>query len=331
MQPERIVIFHAAAIGDAVLATPAAANLKRNYPSARITYVTHPSLVPLLLLCRGIDDFQTYDREDGTMTVRSKIAALKPDLVVDLSGSSKSFLQTALLAKKVLHYRKQKQSPDDPIHAADNFLATLAPLNLAPPAAVFPTLVPEAGTMDQVRKSLPEGKAVIGLVPGVGSARPSRAWPEDQWMALARRLLRSSKYTVVLVGGQDEKALCQRIVEFSGANCLNMAGRLGLPETAALLKCCAAVVSGDTGPAHIAVAVGTPVVGLYGPTLVARSGAYGMNRFAVNAGHHCRCQTMKHCTISGEGRPGDCMTNIQPEEVLAKLTDALASLDSPGG
>lgn len=334
---KRILVFHPSAIGDAVLATPVSMTLRKNFPGARILYMTHPSLIPLLRFCPAVDEAHAHEKESGIIRQFASVRNLKPDLIVDLSGSVKSFQLTAFAGAKNLHYRKQSRRVSSVQHAVDNYLSTLQPLSLVPLAAKFPTLYPDDKVMKDVAHKLlvqvatepiaggcAEALKLIGLVPGVGRLRCHRAWSEQGWLELASRVLAGSEFVIALIGGEDESALCQRIAEAAGSRCLNMAGRLSLPETAALLKNCHAVVSADTGPAHIAVAVGTPVVGLLGPTLVQRSGPYGMERFTVDHSHSCRCQRFKSCRVTAAPGPGYCMQGITADEVWAKLQEAMS-------
>ena len=83
-----IVVFHPAAIGDAMLATPTASALKLNFPAAKLTYWTHPELRPILLgLCPAIDDVVDYDRDANVFELGKTFESLKPDLFVDLAIS----------------------------------------------------------------------------------------------------------------------------------------------------------------------------------------------------------------------------------------------------
>src|ERR1700676_4497212 len=103
-----IVIFHPAAIGDAVLASPVAKTLKANFPGAKITYWSHPSLRQLLLgLCPSIDDFVDFSQDKGFFDLVKTIRQLKPDLFVDLSNSNKSKWLTVFTSAKVVRYLKE--------------------------------------------------------------------------------------------------------------------------------------------------------------------------------------------------------------------------------
>src|ERR1700722_12519017 len=90
-----ILVFHPAAIGDAMLATPVATTLKLNFPGAKLTYWTNPQLKPILLgLCPAIDEIVDYNREAGLMELSKTYNSLKADLFVDLANSMKSHVMT---------------------------------------------------------------------------------------------------------------------------------------------------------------------------------------------------------------------------------------------
>ncbi|CAN5454837.1 glycosyltransferase family 9 protein [soil metagenome] len=325
-----IVIFHPAAIGDAVLATPVAATLRLNYPGAKITYWSHSSLRPLLLgLCPSIDEFVDFQKELGFFQLRKQLVAMQPDLFIDLSNSFRGEFLTTLTKIKALHYDKSDSSSSAQQHAVGNFLETIRAISPETPDRLFPTLYPDA----IAEKLVPELVAahnmvyasLIGLVPGVGHLRPHRGWIFDGWVYLVRHILDHHKHIPVLIGGPEDYELAQRINMEAGSRCINLCGQLQLDETAAILKCCDVVVSGDTGPAHIAVAVGTPVIGLYGPTFPARSGPYGNFDQLLDQSQSCQCIGEKFCKLTGPGQPGECMGKIMLPEVLEKVRQALGA------
>ncbi len=299
-----------------MLATPVSASLKQKYPSAKITYLTHESLIPLLSICPSIDELIPFDESLSVVGVRASIKAAKPELIVDLSGSSKSFWQTIFSGAQVLRYKKNPA-----IHAVDNYLDTVSSICDKPEKdKIFPTLFPNESEKEKVRKLVyRENKRLLALIPGVGSLRPHRAWPEDKWIALTKHILWEKDHALILLGGTEDRTLCSRIAEKAGEYCFNLAGKLSLPETAAALSLCDAAVAGDTGPSHIATAVGISVVGVYGPTLLERSGPYGYSELALTVTNQCKCVNRKSCVI-GEGVPGKCMAEIPAQAVYTNLS-----------
>lgn len=323
----RIFIFYPAAIGDSVLATPVPVTLRQRYPQAHITYQTHTSLIPLLSLCKAIDEFAPYEKRMPVAQLRGRVVDSRPDLFVDLTRSVRARLLTAFTGIRTVRYKKQSIDELPRKHAAENLLDALEPIGVGRPDKLFPTLSPDAVLLSEARSlvSIGENEHFIVMVPGVGGLRPHRAWDEAHWIELGRKLQRNM--TVVLVGGAHEQPLCARIQEKLGPTCLNAAGRLSLPQTAALLSQAVGVVSGDTGPSHIAVAVGTPVVGVLGPTYVERSGPYGMKPYCVDVSSKCQCQKLKHCQLLEESfyGAGWCMSQVETDQVLSKVEALLAT------
>lgn len=324
--PEHIVIFHPAAIGDTVLATPVGIILKRNFPSARLTYWAHPTLKGILThIFPVIYDFVDYERRTLSAN-RSLLTNLRADLFVDLSGSLKGRLIPLLIARSV-HYRKQSRRAGFTLHAVDNFIDTIRPICTEIAGPYFPTMFPggaEAfvkGTLDPFNTDqLP----LIAIVPGVGNVRPSRAWPYERWRALLEALIQRGSHFPVIIGGADDEQVGERLSNECKGRAVNLCSKLALNETATLLKQCDLVVSGDTGPAHIAVAVGTPVVGLYGPTLAGRSGPYGYEKLVLSQEQSCRCAGEKTCKYATMGSSGECISKITVDEVLEKIDLALS-------
>jgi len=319
-----IVIFHPAAIGDCMLATPVATTLRLNFPGAKITYWTHASLRSMLLgLCPAVDDVVDYVREASLFQQIKTFDQLRPDLFVDLSNSAKTRAFTWLTKTKVLRYEKQSATETPRKHATANFLDTIKPVCDEYPEHLFPTIFPDALASEILQRVLAQHdfgpQPLIGIVPGVGKLRPHRAWIYDGWLYLLQHVLSWQSHIPVLIGGADEEELCARLVSETAGRCLNLAGRLNLPETAAVLKRCKVVVAGDTGPAHIAVAVGTRVIGLYGPTFPERSGPYGCKDLLVDQSAACQCHDLKACRYANAGAPGECMHRIMLPDILAHI------------
>jgi ADP-heptose:LPS heptosyltransferase len=330
-----IVIYHPAAIGDAVLATPVASTLKLNYPGAKITYWSHASLKSLILgLSPAVDEFLEFDKKLGFFQLRKQLLALEPDLLVDLSNSSRGWMLPLFTKMQVLRYEKEYSDLESGQHAVGNFLETVKSVCPQLPERLFPTLYPDAIAEELVPQLVAmhqlEYGPLIGLVPGVGSLRPHRAWLLDGWIYLVQQILDCLPHMPVLLGGPEDFEIAQKIQAEYPGKVMNLCGQLKLPETAAILKCCDVVVSGDTGPAHIAVAVGTPVVGLYGPTFPRRSGPYGCAELVLDQSGTCQCLAQKHCQYSGPGAAGECMGRIMLPEVMAKIRLALSGVEGEG-
>jgi ADP-heptose:LPS heptosyltransferase len=327
--PTNIVIFHPAAIGDAMLATPVAAILKRNFVNAHISYWTHESLKILIKdMCPPVDGFVDYKRGQNIFKLSGQLKSLNADLFVDLSNSPKGKLMSLLGATKAVHYQKRKDGVKPIRHAADNFVDTIRALVSDIPGELFPTLFPSEKLISDARKKyLPEqtfgSKPIIAIVPGVGKLRPNRAWTLEGIGSLVDVILSRGSCLPVLIGGAEETELGAALETSRQGQIANLCGRLDLAQTAAILKQCQVVVTGDTGPAHIAVAVGVPVIGLYGPTAFERSGPYGYESLVIDKQSDCRCKYEKQCRFTEPGTAGECMSKITTGDIIERLRSVL--------
>jgi ADP-heptose:LPS heptosyltransferase len=191
-------------------------------------------------------------------------------------------------------------------------------------APVQPRLVVGERPREEVRRLLEkEGlspdERIVACVPG--TVWPTKKWPAEHFLELIRRVRPLSGARVLILGGQGEQDEAERF--FSGEEgVVNLAGKTSLALLPALLERCRVVVAGDTGPLHAAMAVGTPVVALFGPT--------DENQF--DFGESDRCLTVdldcRPCRPHGSLRcPEDnwrCMPEIDVKRVEGAVIEALA-------
>jgi ADP-heptose:LPS heptosyltransferase len=189
-------------------------------------------------------------------------------------------------------------------------------------AAGFPAV---DGTRLAVRRPLPDVDALTPRQPYVvvhpGASVPSRRWPVEHH-ARAVQLLREAGWSVVVTGSPDERQLTTAV---AGPYAVNLGGRTTVAQTAAILEGAAAVVVGNTGPAHLAAAVGTPVVSLFSPVVpAARWAPYGVPHVLLGDQEApCKDTRARECPIAGH----PCLTTVTPDDVIAaveKLTGVSA-------
>ncbi|MDX2105207.1 MAG: glycosyltransferase family 9 protein [Candidatus Melainabacteria bacterium] len=322
--PQHIVIFHPAAIGDSMMASPVPMVLKKYFPDAKITYWSHSSLRPLILdMCPYIDQFLDFKKE-SVLRLLAILKATKCDLFVDLSASLRGGILSAFGSSKALRMTKKKVGDIAFGHMVDNFLDTIRPVCPKIPEKLFPTLeveeMPVSALSPDVVQLKNRSENLLAIVPGVGKLRPNRAWPLDNWVELIDSILRSGNFVPVFIGGPEEVDLGQDL-EKKFPSCINLCGKLNLAQTAYVLKLSKLVLSADTGPAHIATAVGTPVIGLYGPTQASRYGPYDCRKIAIDKSDACKCLYEKACHLNSGESSGECMKSISTKSVLEKLQE----------
>ncbi|OLT13612.1 glycosyl transferase [Actinomadura sp. CNU-125] len=174
-----------------------------------------------------------------------------------------------------------------------------------------------ADTRLRVRGPLPDTAHLTGgpgyVIVHPGTSVPARAWPPER-CAEAVRLLHAAGHRVVVTGHGDEKELTARVAGESG---LDLGGRTALPELAAVLAGARAVVAGNTGPAHLAAAVGTPVVSLFAPTVpAARWAPFGVP-MALLGDQQAPCKDTRARECPVDGHP--CLASVTADEVAAAV------------
>lgn len=289
--PQSIVVVKLSAIGDVLHGVPTAVALKRAYPQARIGWVVegragdvlagHPAIDHLFRLPRGwLKSFATI------RGLRRQLRDFAPDVAIDLQGLLKSGLPTWLSGARLRIGHAAPESREqawrfythaveatEP-HVVDRNLRLLSPLGIETDRAAFdmPRWPVSRLRMQEwlATLRLPRSPALIN--PGAGW--PSKIWPAERFAAVARELDRRGVPSVVVWGGDAERAAAERIVAAS-AGAARMAPSTTLQDLGELCRLARVFISSDTGPLHLAAAVGTPCVGLFGPVPAKRNGPYG--------------------------------------------------------
>jgi ADP-heptose:LPS heptosyltransferase len=204
-----------------------------------------------------------------------------------------------------------RHRPDADIPETERMLALAADAGFPPPA----------DTRLRVKRPLPETWPFTGgpgyVVVHPGTSVPARAWPPDR-CAEAVRLLSAAGHRVVVTGHRDEKELTAYVAGDSG---LDLGGRTALGELAGVLEQARAVVAGNTGPAHLAAAVGTPVVSLFAPTVpAARWAPYGVRTVLLgDQDAPCKDTRARVCPVPGH----PCLASVSAERVLAAVEEVI--------
>jgi ADP-heptose:LPS heptosyltransferase len=166
-----------------------------------------------------------------------------------------------------------------------------------------------------VRRPLPDVSALLPRTPFVvlhpGTSVPARAWPAERYAAACVRL-QDEGHTVVVTGAASEVALTAVVA--AGTPAVNLGGRTSLAELAAVLSAAEVVVVGNTGPAHLAAAVGTPVVSLFAPTVPAARWAPYRVPLVLLGDQQAVCRDTRVTRCQVEGHP--CLSSVRAEDVV---------------
>jgi predicted lipopolysaccharide heptosyltransferase III len=332
-----ILLVRLREIGDVVFTTPAVRAIRSHFPDARLTYIVEPLAAAVLQHNPDIDELLTVPRGRGPSGLVSDIAlalrlrARHYDLAIDFHGGPRASLLTWLSgARRRIGYevsarawmytdRVARSRELRARHSVENQWDLLAPLGIDPPDRVsYPvTMCADAAAVARVderlrRAGLARDDRIVVL--HVSAGNPFRRWPLDRFVAVARALGAVKGRRVIVTSGPSERDAAAEVIAQSGAMAC---GEFSLPELRALLDRAALYIGGDSGPLHIAATTRVPIVGLYGPTLPARSAPWRDPRLAVasiDAGAlPCRPCDQRVCA------PGDfrCLTGIDAATVIA--------------
>jgi lipopolysaccharide heptosyltransferase II len=350
----KILLIRLRLIGDVVFTTPIFRALRRRFPGARLSYVVEPHAAPVVAGNPNLDEVIVATRPDAKgrlgadLGLARRLRAARYDLVLDLHGGPRSaWLAWATGARRRIGYTVRgrgwmytEQVPRDrvlrPRHSVVNQWDLLSALGIGPPDPEHdPTeMVPSADAVASVARKLAQAgvdpAASPLLVVHVSAGNPFRRWPANSFVELLTALLRADPgRRVIVVSGPSEHTAAREV----GARARTALGGGGagliddvefdLAELRALMDVAALFVGGDSGPLHVAGTTGVPVVGLYGPTLAARSAPWRPSRFVTESIElpeiACRPCDQRRC------EPGDyrCLGSISPGLVAEAAERAL--------
>jgi len=330
----RILIVRLGALGDIVHALPALAALRRTFPEAQIDWLAdarHRSVLDLVSGVSKVVAIETTRRWNRLLSSVRELRATRYEIALDLQGLLKSAVLTrASGAHRVLGFERSalreplaamfysEQHPvDDRGHVIRKNLALAEAAGASPGPVVFPFVVPP----------LPPGIEPPYVLINPGAGWPNKQWPPDRFGALAAWIQQRYGLHSLVAWGPHEEALGAAVVTHA-RGAAQVAPRTSIGDLLAIAKAARLVVSGDTGPMHLAAAVGTPLVGLFGPTNPARNGPFDPADESVARFEGCVCHHERRCR-----RETACITTITLDEVCAavdrRLTAALDQLPTP--
>lgn len=295
----RILIVRVSAIGDVIHGIPVLCALREAYPNAFLAWVAegtagdvldgHPALDELVRVPRR---WWKLPREVWQM--RKRLRSMRFDIAIDLqcltksaitawlSGAPRRIGKSGAEGRELSRWFNNELVDASGTHVLENYLSMLQPLGIVSPAVKFdlPERAAEAEFVDRfLQTSGLVGRRYAVLNPGAGW--PSKIWPAERYGALAKYLHEVHGVSSVAAWGlKTELPLAETIVNMSGGHA-QMAPPTTMMQLAALCRRAALFVGSDTGPMHLAVAVGTPTISMHGPSWSGWCGAYGQQNIRL--------------------------------------------------
>ena len=348
--PKNILVRGVNWLGDAVMTTPALQRLREAAPEARITLLTHEKLADLWSGYPHVDQVLTFRAGESAFSVARRLNA---DLALILPNSPRSALECFLarvprrvgfarggrsilltdpvpMRQETVHLRKRSAAeirrladsgkPRTQFAATGHQIHDYLHLLRAMGFSAEPT-PPKLYTDDaELRRKHLDDKLWFGLNPGAEYG-PAKRWPAELYVQAAREIQRLTGCAWVVFGGVRDKPLTQPIASALGA--LDLTGRTTLRELAACFRGCKVLLTNDTGPMHLAAAVGTPVVVPFGSTSPELTGPQTGMVLTGNAG--CAPCFRRECPIDFR-----CMRSITVEQVIQATLQVFAAAGAGG-
>jgi heptosyltransferase-1 len=321
---QRFLIVRLGSLGDVIHGIPVAAALRSAHPDARIDWLVDPRYVDVLNLVPVLSRPIGVNPRGSRATLLGVIRDLRRaryDAALDLQGLIKSAVlaraagaaQTIGLTRAHLResaaslFYSRRVDPDAARHVVYKNLALLDALGISHREAQFPLSIPPSPVADAAAARFGHEGYVL-LNPG--AAWPNKRWPPDRFGAVAAAIREAAEMRSLVLWGPGEQPLAEAVVAASRGSA-ELSAPTTISDLFALASRARLVVAGDTGPLHIATAVGATVVALFGPTFPERNGPWSPADISLSRAHACVCHHKRQCR-----RPPACIDDIAVEEVI---------------
>jgi lipopolysaccharide heptosyltransferase I len=321
---QRFLIVRLGSLGDVIHAIPAVAALLKQHPDARVDWIVDPRYVDLVKKVERIGNVIPCDTGQGwgsLIGLARRLRRERYDAVVDLQGLLKSavlariaggrrtlgFTRAHLREPVASLFYTETHDPGGAVHVIDKGLALMRALGVQDTTVRFPLGLPSQAASDRY------------VLINPGAAWPNKRWPPERFGALAAALRERHGLRSVVLWGPGEEAAASAVVAAS-RGAAEQAPATSITDIVSIATGASLMVSGDTGPLHIAAAVGTPIVALFGPTRAERNGPWSASDISITRYDQCVCHYERRCR-----RAQPCIDDISVEEVIAAVERRVAA------
>lgn len=335
--PQRIVLIKPSALGDIMHSLPVLHALRRRFPHAHLAWLVNRVYEPVLRGHPDLDALVTFDRGalrqswlGGAVAFTDFLRHLRLqrfDLAIDLQGLFRTGLMT--LATGARHrvglssaregatwfYNRRIDDTTGVQHAVDRYAKVAEALGADGRDKTFhlPVDAESKAWAQRLLANCPRPWIAVG----VGARWLTKRWPPSHFAELTRRAIDRFGGTALFVGAPDEAELAQQAAAQVPNPVCQLTGKTNLPQLIALLSEADVMLANDTGPLHVAVALGRPVVAPYTCTQIDRTGPYGQAGRAVETTVWCRGSCVRSCERM------ECMAELTPDRLWPPLREIL--------
>ncbi len=331
-EPRRILLIKPSSLGDIVHAMPMVAAFKRCWPSVHLTWLVKRQWAEIVQRIEGVDAVWPVDPTLASWVGQAlALRAQRFDLVVDLQG----LLRSALVARMTgctqrvgfangregspWLYSYRVAVPTTEMHAVDRYLLIAQELGApvdAGPQFPFRLLSQDVTALRDLfrRKGIDLDAPWVAM--NVSARWQTKRWPAASFAAVATQLAARGIGPLVVIGGPDEQEASGLVRNLTACPIVDLTGETPIGLLPALLSKACVLITNDSGPMHVAAAVGRPVVSIFGPTSAVRTGPYGAGHTVLTHDLPCRPCFSRVCrnAVSME-----CLESITPEQVVAAV------------
>ena len=331
----KILLIRLSSLGDIVLTTPAIRAVRAHFPNAYIAMLVAKQSAEILRENPHLDEIITFnrlakDKDTGEMLrIIRHLRAQKFTLTIDLQRKFRTemLMYFSGAAKRIGKGRfcTVRVPEQGNKHATAHYFDLLHAAGIPVEDRRLELFLSESEQLDAAQRfeaaGVNNGALTVGLFPGAGWKL--REWMPERFAAIGDRLVQHFNANVLIFGGPKEAELVQTIASLMNAPAIPFAGNLQVRELTACLEKCDLFLTNDTGPMHIAAAVGTPIVSLFGPGNHIRFQPLGT--FHQTIRHAVPCSPCKQFT--DKCKDNICMKGIGVDEVWESVSRVLAEVD----
>ena len=333
-----ILVIKLGALGDTILVTPSLRAIRERFPGARIKLLvgienrevfTNSPLIDELIVC----DLKNRDRGfRGILRVAKKLRSEGFDITIDFQNNKKSHLLSYLsCASKRYGYdngklsflinRKIKDSkiPEGPVSHQEKLLGLLGMYNIEKKLELWPTKEDEEWAQNFLESHWVKSNTKVIAINIDSSKRwITKLWPIEHFVKLCNILAKEFNIRILLIGKDKETPRANKFFKLTKSKPINALGKTNIPRLASLIKRCSLLLTSDSAPLHVAAAMGTPFIALFGPTDPRRHVPTAKKKTIIKKDLPCIPCYHTHCD-----RGYICMRSIDPEEVTQAVLDIL--------
>jgi len=324
-QEPKVLIVKLSSLGDLFHALPTVRGLKRGL-GAKIHWVTQQEYIPLVRCFTDVDHVIPFTRKVSFAGLKAFVNALREQeyaYVIDLQGLLKSAIVARMARGKIrigpsfhrecsrLFYSSVAGRRNRNRHAVEQNLDVLHHLQIDTGDLEFSVSFPD--------KELAEKRPRVAMFPA--SRWSTKNWSTGCFVDVGRRLRRTRDVSVFVFGAPGDVHVCDEVVRGLDGEAVNLAGKTTLPDMGGLLKEMDLVIANDSGPVHLAAAVNTPALVIFGPTDPKRTGPYGKGHRVAMTSLSCQPCFSRRCRRRGI----PCLRGVTPERVGEMALEMLVS------